>query len=114
MTEQNNSQQGIRFLVIAAALVIIIVGINQALVSFLVAVFFAIIGTPPVLWLERKRIPSVVAVLLVVAGMITILLIVGAIVGASTALRTDSVLKVEEKSKVIKIRFLFLQMFKLC
>jgi predicted PurR-regulated permease PerM len=36
-----------------------------------------------VLWLERKHIPSVVAVLLVVAGMITILLIVGAIVGAS-------------------------------
>ncbi len=75
-----------RSLVIAAALVIIIVGINQAqsvLVSFLVAVFFAIIGTPPVLWLERKRIPSVVAVLLVVAGMITILLIAGVIVGAS-------------------------------
>ncbi len=45
--------------------------------------------------------------------MITILLIVGAIVGVSTALRTDSVLKVEEKSKVIEIRFLFLQMFKL-
>ena len=57
MTEQNNSQQGIRFLVIAAALVIIIVGINQAqsvLVSFLVAVFFAIIGTPPVLWLRAE------------------------------------------------------------
>ena len=86
MTEQNNSQKGIRFLVIAAALVIIIGGINQAqsvLVSFLVAVFFAILGTPPVLWLQRKRIPSVVSVLLVVAGMITILLIVGAIVGAS-------------------------------
>jgi predicted PurR-regulated permease PerM len=86
MTEQGNSQQGIRFLVIAAALVIIIGGINQAqsvLVSFLVAVFFSIIGTPPVLWLERKRIPSIVAVLLVVTSMITILLIVGAIVGAS-------------------------------
>jgi len=58
MTEQNNSQQGIRFLVIAAALVIIIGDINQAqsvLVSFLVAVFLAMIGTPPVLWLERKR-----------------------------------------------------------
>lgn len=86
MTEKNNSQQGIRFLVIAAALVIIIMGINQAqsvLVSFLVAVFFAVIGTPPVLWLERNRVPSVVAVLLVIAGMVTILLIVGAIVGAS-------------------------------
>ncbi|MFA4827665.1 MAG: AI-2E family transporter [Thermodesulfovibrionales bacterium] len=86
MTEQSNSQGGIRFLVIAAALVIIIGGINQAqsvLVSFLVAVFLAMLGTPPVLWLERKRIPSFVAVLLVVAGMITILLIVGGIVGAS-------------------------------
>lgn len=86
MTEQNNSQQGIRFIVIAAALVIIISGINQAqsvLVSFLLAIFFAIIGTPPVLWLERKRIPSVLAVLLVLSGMIIILLIVGAIVGAS-------------------------------
>ena len=39
--------------------------------------------TPPVFWLERKRIPSVVAVLLVVAGMIAILLISGVIVGAS-------------------------------
>ncbi len=86
MTEQSNSHQGIRFLVIAASLAIIIGGINQAqsvLVSFLVAVFLAMLGTPPVLWLERKRVPSVVAVLLVVAGMISILLIVGAIVGAS-------------------------------
>ena len=86
MTEQSNSQRGIRFLVTAAALVIIIGGINQAqsvLVSFLVAVFLAVLGTPPVLWLERKRIPSVVAVLLVVTGMIGILLIVGGLVGTS-------------------------------
>jgi len=86
MTEQSTGQQGIRFLVIAAALVIIIGGVNQAqsvLVSFLVAVFLAMLGTPPVLWLERKRVPSFVAVLLVVAGMIAVLLIVGAIVGAS-------------------------------
>ncbi len=86
MTEQSNSQGGFRLLVIAAALVIIIGGINQAqsvLVSVLVAVFLAMLGTPPVLWLERKRVPSVVAVLLVVAGMVAILLIVGAIVGAS-------------------------------
>jgi AI-2 transport protein TqsA len=36
-----------------------------------------------VLWLERKRIPSVVAVLIVVAGMITVLLIVGGLVATS-------------------------------
>jgi predicted PurR-regulated permease PerM len=86
MTEQSTSQRGIRLLVIAAALVIIIGGINQAqavLVSSLVAVFLAMLGTPPVLWLERKRIPSVVAVLMVVTGMITVLLIVGGLVGTS-------------------------------
>jgi AI-2 transport protein TqsA len=86
MTEQNNSQQGIRFLIIAAALVIIIMGINQAqsvLVSFLVAVFLAMLGTPPVVWLERNRVPSLLAVSIVVACMIIVLLIVGGLVGAS-------------------------------
>jgi predicted PurR-regulated permease PerM len=86
MTEQSNSQRAIRILVIAAALVIIIGGINQAqsvLVSFLLAAFLAMLGTPPVLWLERKRFPSVVAVLLVVSGMIAVLLVVGGLVGTS-------------------------------
>src|SRR5208337_1678926 len=86
MTEQGISQRGIRFLFIVAALVIIIGGINQAqsvLVPFLFAVFLAMLGTPLVLWLERNRIPSVVAVLIVVTGMITILLIVGGLVGTS-------------------------------
>ncbi len=86
MTEQSDFSRGTRFLIIAAALVIIIGGINQAqsaLVSFLVAVFLAVLGTPPVLWLHRKRIPSVVAVLIVVTGMIAILLIVGGLVGTS-------------------------------
>jgi AI-2 transport protein TqsA len=86
MTEQNNSQQGFRFLVIAAALMIIIGGLNQAqsvLESLLVTVSLAMLAPPPVLWLELKRIPSVVAVLIAVAGMIAILLVVGAIVGAS-------------------------------
>ena len=86
MTDRSHSQRETRFLVITAALVIIIGGINQAqsvLVSFLVALFLAMLGTPPVLWLERKRIPSVIAVLIVVTGMITVLVIVGGLVGAS-------------------------------
>lgn len=86
MTEQSDAAREIRFFVIVAALVIIVRGINQAqsvLASFLVAVFLAVIGTPPVLWLERKRIPSVVAVLLVVTGMVAILAVVGVVVGAS-------------------------------
>ena len=86
MTEQSNSQRGFRFLMVTAALVIIIAGINQAqsvLVSFLVAVFLAMLGTPPVLWLERKRVPSIIAVLLVMTGMVAILLTVGAMMGVT-------------------------------
>lgn len=86
MTEHINSQRGFRILLVAAALVIIIAGIHQAqsvLVSFLIAVFLALLGTPPVLWLERKGIPSLIAVLLVMTGMIAILLIVGAMVGVT-------------------------------
>lgn len=86
MAEQSGFTPGIRALVIAATLVVIIGGINQAqsvLVSFLVAAFLAILGTPPVLWLQRRRVPSVVAVLLVVTGMVAILVGAGAIVGGS-------------------------------
>jgi predicted PurR-regulated permease PerM len=86
MIEQIDSQRGARTLIIMAAFVVIIWGIYQAqvvLVPFLVSVFLAVIGTSPLLWLQRKRIPSVIAVLLVVGGIIGILLIIGALVGTS-------------------------------
>ena len=86
MTEKINSLNVTRLLVVAAALVIIIGGINQAapvLASFLVALFLSVIGTPPVFWIERKGVPSLIAVLIVVAGMITILLMIGVVVGTS-------------------------------
>ena len=86
MAEQSDPLRGTRFLVIAAALVIIIYGINQAqsvVALFLVSVFLALIGTPPVLWLERKHVPSSVAVMIVMAGMITLLLVIGGVVGTS-------------------------------
>jgi len=86
MAENNNYHSATRSLVIAAALVIIIGGINEAapvLASFLVALFLSVIGTPPVLWLERKGVPSLVAVLIVVTGMISILLGIGVVVGTS-------------------------------
>lgn len=73
-------------LVTTAALVIIIMGIYQArsvLVLLLLAVFFAVLGAPAVMWLTHRRIPNAVSVLLVIAGMIALLLMAGALVGAS-------------------------------
>jgi AI-2 transport protein TqsA len=86
MTDQITVHRGTRLLVIAATIVIIIYGINQAqsvVVLFLVAAFLAVIGTVPVLWMEGKRVPPVAAVLIVVAAMVTLLLSIGVVVGAS-------------------------------
>ncbi len=86
MAEQTDALRGTRFLVIAAALVIIIYGINQAqsgVALFLVSLFLALLGTPPVLWLQRRHVPSFLSVLIVMAAMIAFLLATAAVVGSS-------------------------------
>jgi AI-2 transport protein TqsA len=86
MTEQNDLRRGTRILIIIGMLAIISISIKEAqstLAWLLFAVFLAIIGTPPLLWLERKRVPYKVAVLLVVAGIATSLVVIGVLVGAS-------------------------------
>jgi len=93
MSQKNNTQRGTSFLVVAASLVIIVWGIVQAqsvLVLMLVALFLAVIGAPLVLWLKEKRIPSVLAVLVVLSCMVTILLMIGGLVGTSLAHFSDS------------------------
>lgn len=93
MTEQSNSFRGSHIIVSAAAIVIIIAGINLAqsvVVLFLVSVFLALIGTPLVLWLERKRIPSFVSVAIVVSVMVIILLMIGVVVGTSLKSFSDA------------------------
>jgi predicted PurR-regulated permease PerM len=86
MTEPIKDHPLARFLFVAAAVVFIIWGISQAqivLVLFLVSAFLAVLAMPPLLWLERKGLPVVAAVLLVMFGMIFVLLTVGAVVGTS-------------------------------
>ncbi len=81
-----------RILIGAAALVIIIAGVNLAqsvVVLFLVSFFLALLGTPLVLWLKRKHIPSVFAVLIVMAGMVVILLLIGVQIGTSFSSFSD-------------------------
>jgi len=86
MSEQENSHPMSRFIILTAALAFIIWGISQAqavLVSVLVSVFLAILSTPLVRWLERKRMPGFVAGGLVIACMVLFLLVIGAVIGAS-------------------------------
>jgi len=93
MTDVIGSHRGTRLLIVGATLVIIVYGVNQAqsVVSlFLVSAFLALIGTPPVLWLERRRIPNLASVVIVMVGMLALLLVVGGVLGASLSTFADA------------------------
>lgn len=72
-----------------AASVVVIAGMRAAqnlIVPLMLALFLAIIASPGVSWLKGKRIPSPVAILLVVIVMLAVLTIVGIVVGRSVNL----------------------------
>lgn len=75
-------------LVSIAAVVIVIYGMQAAkvlLVPFLLAVFLALITVRPMLWLQQHKVPSFVAVLMIVFGMMFVLGVLGSILGTSVA-----------------------------
>ena len=86
MTEQINFSRTMYILISVAAFVIIIAGINLAqsiVVLFLISFFLALLGTPPVLWLKEKHIPSGLAVFIVMIVMIAIILLISVQIGSS-------------------------------
>jgi predicted PurR-regulated permease PerM len=71
------------------------------LVPFLLAVFLALIAVRPMLWLQSKRVPSVLAALLIVFSMMLVLGIVGGIVGTSIAEFTAALPAYQERLEAI-------------
>jgi len=72
----------------AAAVIILIFGMQAAkvlLVPFLLAIFLALITVRPMLWMQKRGVPSVAGALIIVTAMMLLLVIVGAIVGSSVA-----------------------------
>lgn len=71
-----------------AAVVVVIYGMQLAkvlLVPFLIAAFLALITVRPMLWLQQKRVPSFLAALTIVSGIMLLMAIVGTILGSSIA-----------------------------
>lgn len=87
MTSPTSSQAPTgRFLLTAAAFVIVVAGMRTAepiLVPLIVAAFLAIISTSPVFWLRQKGIPAPLAVLCVVLGVLSIGFVLILIIGTS-------------------------------
>ena len=74
--------------IVAAAVVVIIYGMQFAkalLIPFLLAAFIALITVRPMLWMQRKGVPAVLAALSIVLLVMLILTVVGTVVGRSIA-----------------------------
>ena len=81
------------FLVTVAAFIVLVAGMRAAaslVVPFLLAAFIATICAPPLLWLQRKKVPTAVALLIVVAGIALLGLVFAAVVGNSVNDCTES------------------------
>ncbi|MDH3545759.1 MAG: AI-2E family transporter [Gammaproteobacteria bacterium] len=87
-----------------AAVVIIVYGLQMAkvvLVPFLIAAFLALITVRPMLWMQKNRVPAIVAALGIVSMIMLILFMLGAIVGTSLADFTAALPTYQERLDVI-------------
>ncbi len=85
MKEQTVFRNGIQFLTVFALLVIIIAGVHLAqtvLMPFLISVFLSILGSPIVRRLKKRKVPTGVAVLIVISCIILIVGVIGLITGS--------------------------------
>lgn len=87
----SDSQPGERysFLLPAACFVIVVAGMRAAaplVVPFLLSAFIAIICSGPLVWLQRRRVPTAWAVLLIVGLVVLIAMVMAAFVGSSLTL----------------------------
>jgi predicted PurR-regulated permease PerM len=85
---------GSRLLLMLAALVVVVAGLKAAesvIVPVLFAAFMAIISAPLLFWLQRKRVPSGLAVTLVVVGVVGAMALIGTLLGTSVTDFTNAI-----------------------
>jgi len=92
-----------------AAVVIVIYGMQAAkalLVPFLLAAFLALITVRPMLWMQKNRVPAVLAALIIVSVIMLILSIVGTVVGRSIGEFTAAIPDYQASLNAIVVRVL--------
>ncbi|MBL1432820.1 MAG: AI-2E family transporter [Gammaproteobacteria bacterium] len=76
----------LKVLLVGAAFVVVVAGMRAAesvLVPFLLSVFIAVISTPFLFWLQRMRVPSMVAVMLIIGVIVALAVGLGVLVSSS-------------------------------
>lgn len=83
---QQQSDRGARFLLVAASTIVVIAGLRQAgqlVLPFLTAVFLGVVSFPVMAWLQRKKVPTPLAVLITVSAAAGVVGVLGLAVGRS-------------------------------
>ena len=83
---RTHTDTGTRFLVGAASFVIVVAGLRaaqQLVVPFLLAAFLAVVSVPLMRWLQSKKVPSVLAMVLTVFGAIGVVGALALVLGRS-------------------------------
>jgi predicted PurR-regulated permease PerM len=86
MEQMTTYSPAVRFLLTWAAIVVVVAGMRAAspiLVPFLLSLFVSIICAPPLFWLQRKGVPTVLALIIVIIGILGVGASVVAVVGTS-------------------------------
>ena len=96
----NNTSSTLQMMVILASFVIIVAGMKAAesiVVPFLLALFIAIIALPPFLWLQQKRVPRGLALIIIILLFLAFLFLVGLLFGTSITDFTSNLPVYEQK-----------------
>ncbi|MCP4901335.1 MAG: AI-2E family transporter [bacterium] len=91
---------GARVLLTCASVIVIMFGLREAktlVVPFLLATFIAILCAPFVAWLQRKRVPTPIAVLLVVIAFLGLATAIATVVGGSLTGFSDALPKYQDR-----------------
>lgn len=86
MTTDSETRKPLRVIVALAAVVIIIAGLQAAktlLIPFLLAVFIAVITAPSMAWMQRKGVPTMIAMIVIILVLVLASGLLGVLIGTS-------------------------------
>jgi len=105
--KQIQSAGGGRFLISAAAFVIVVAGMRasqELLVPFLLSLFIAIIVAPALSYLRAIRVPTMIAILLIILIILALGMVLGNLVGSSVDAFSEQLPSYQEKLQLIIVQ----------
>jgi len=101
-TEYQKSSSLVQF----AAFIIIVAGMKASsvlIVPFLLAAFLSIICAPPLFWMQKKGIPSIFAILILMSGVICIQMLLVTLISSSIVDFSQNLTFYQERLRIIII-----------